>query len=204
MKLIELLPSEESLDSFDAISFVDYPAIEEDFKAFTKETDKYTFAKVNEDEQIVVGPVLIPNKKIYRYDRITGEEFEIWFSEQTVKTLGYNFLKHGYQKKVNKDHKTPVNDIYLAESWIVNDPDNDKANSLGYKVPKGTLMGTMKIDNKEFWLNEVKTGNVKGFSIEGYFVDKLTSLMTSKTTYSDEEVEKFFKSKRIENQIVKS
>ena len=31
----------------------------------------------------------------------------------------------------------------------------------------------MKVNNPEIWTNFVKTGKVKGFSIEGYFVDKL-------------------------------
>ena len=36
-------------------------------------------------------------------------------------------------------------------------------------VPVGTWMGTFKIDNDEIWNDYVKTGEVKGFSIEGLF-----------------------------------
>ena len=40
-------------------------------------------------------------------------------------------------------------------------------------MPIGTWMVSMKVDNDEIWNDYVKTGKVKGFSIEGYFADKL-------------------------------
>jgi hypothetical protein len=42
----------------------------------------------------------------------------------------------------------------------------------GFSLPKGTWMISMKVDNDEVW-HDVKAGKVKGFSIEGYFADKL-------------------------------
>jgi len=39
-------------------------------------------------------------------------------------------------------------------------------------LPLGTWVGTMKVTNEEVWQDFVKTGKVKGFSIEGYFVEK--------------------------------
>jgi len=43
----------------------------------------------------------------------------------------------------------------------------------GLDVPVGTWMGSVKVDNDDIWNDYVKTGKVKGFSIEGYFADKL-------------------------------
>ena len=40
-------------------------------------------------------------------------------------------------------------------------------------MPVGTWMVSMKVNNDDIWTNYVKTGKVKGFSIEGYFVDKV-------------------------------
>ena len=40
-------------------------------------------------------------------------------------------------------------------------------------VPVGTWMGAVKVNNKDVWNDYVKTGKVKGFSIEGYFADKM-------------------------------
>ena len=40
-------------------------------------------------------------------------------------------------------------------------------------LPVGTWMVSMKVNNDEVWNDYVKTGLVKGFSIEGYFTDKI-------------------------------
>jgi hypothetical protein len=42
----------------------------------------------------------------------------------------------------------------------------------GMDLPLGTWFGTMKVNNEQVWQEFVKTGAVKGFSIEGYFADK--------------------------------
>jgi len=36
----------------------------------------------------------------------------------------------------------------------------------------------MKIKNKEVWEEYVKSGKVKGFSVEGYFIDMLINNQT--------------------------
>jgi hypothetical protein len=59
----------------------------------------------------------------------------------------------------------------VIESWIIEDEKKDKSNLYGFNLPKGTWMISMKVNNDEIW-NKVKAGEVKGFSIEGYFVDK--------------------------------
>ena len=48
---------------------------------------------------------------------------------------------------------------------------NDKSTNYGFNLPQGTWMISMKVNNDEIW-NKVKLGEVKGFSIEGYFADK--------------------------------
>ena len=60
----------------------------------------------------------------------------------------------------------------VVESWLIDDPKSDKSQLYGFNLPKGTWMISMKVDNDEVW-NDVKAGKVKGFSIEGYFADKL-------------------------------
>jgi hypothetical protein len=40
-------------------------------------------------------------------------------------------------------------------------------------MPVGTWMVSVKVNNEDVWNNFVKTGAVKGFSIEGYFADKV-------------------------------
>jgi hypothetical protein len=40
-------------------------------------------------------------------------------------------------------------------------------------LPSGTWVGSVKVNNDKIWNEFVKTGKVKGFSIEGYFADKM-------------------------------
>ena len=54
---------------------------------------------------------------------------------------------------------------------IIEDEKLDKSRKYGFDLPKGTWMISMKVNNDEVW-NKVKAGEVKGFSIEGYFADK--------------------------------
>ena len=66
-----------------------------------------------------------------------------------------------------------MNGLTLVESWIVEDKAKDKTALYGLDVPVGTWMGSVKVNNEDVWNEYVKTNKVKGFSIEGYFADKM-------------------------------
>ncbi len=171
MKIIELILSDEEFNSgVEAISIVEQPAIEEDFVAL-KNQKEYKFAEADKDKKILVGPLLIPNKPIFRQE---GQEegYYIYFSRDTVRKASQMFLKNGNQSKSTLEHQTKLSGLTLVESWIVDDPEMDKTKLYGMELPKGTWAGTVKVDNAEVWNEYVKTGKVKGFSIEGYFADK--------------------------------
>ena len=71
------------------------------------------------------------------------------------------------------EHAAELSGLSVVESWIVEDPQKDKTAIYGMELPEGTWMVSMKVNNDDIWNNYVKTGRVKGFSIEGYFVDKM-------------------------------
>jgi hypothetical protein len=48
-------------------------------------------------------------------------------------------------------------------------------------------MGSIKVDNEMIWNEFIKTGAVKGFSIEGYFADKIQTPL-SKIDDEEEEI----------------
>ena len=73
---------------------------------------------------------------------------------------------------IEHDANRQVDDISLVETWLVEDPEKDKSNLYGYELSKGSWFGVYKVNNKEIWDNYVKTGKVKGFSVEGLFADK--------------------------------
>ena len=186
-KIYELTLDDITRDGVTAISIVEFPAIKENFQIFSnnKKTN-YTFAKVDSEKRIITGPAMIPNKNIFRIDYLTFEEYFIYFSEQTVQKISEQYFIQNNISNVTLEHQSNVNDISVIESWIVNDPNNDKSKSLGYDVNKGTWMISMKINNDEIWENVVKAGKVNGFSIEGYFTEKIDNF--SSQELSDDEI----------------
>lgn len=168
MRIVELV-IEKDLDGIDAVSLVDAPAIEENFIALNKEY-KMDLAEVDSEKRILMGAALIPNKQIYRKNG--KDEFYVFFSEATVKQASELFLKNGNQSNATLEHKAKFDGATVVESWIIDNPDMDKSKQYGFSLPKGTWMISMKIEDDKVW-GEVKEGKYKGFSIEGYFADKL-------------------------------
>jgi len=172
MKIVELvLDEEDELNGIEAISIVENPAIEEDFIALKDQQVK--LAEVDKEKKILIGALLIPNKPIYRQSG--EEEYYIYFSRDTVLKASQKYLKSGNQKNSTLEHQMNIQGLTLVESWIKEDKVHDKSVKYGMDVPVGTWMGSVKVDNDEVWENYVKTGLVKGFSIEGYFADKAES-----------------------------
>ena len=171
MRVIELIIDEEQeFSGIEAISIVDKPAIQEDFIALSKQ-DKVQLADVDTDKRILMGAALIPNKPIYR--RNEENEYYIYFSRDTVRKASELFFIRGNHNKSTLEHQMPLEGLVAVESWIVENKEKDKSSHYGMDMPLGTWMLSMKVLNDDVWNNYVKTGKVKGFSIEGYFADKM-------------------------------
>jgi hypothetical protein len=64
---------------------------------------------------------------------------------------------------------------YILESWIVENPKLDKSfTTFGIEVPKGTLMLTAQITDKEYYQELVSKDQI-GFSIEGFLGLKMSN-----------------------------
>lgn len=164
MRLFELVLENDDEGVF-ALSFVENPAIEMDFVYFGEE---YKFQQVNEEKRLVVGPILVPNKKILRVDG-SGQPYEVYLSEDTVRKIAHNYMKNGYQNETTLEHDKKVDGISLTESWIVESREKDKSKLYNMTLPVGTWAGVFRIDNDEMWEDYIKSGKVKGISIEGIF-----------------------------------
>lgn len=185
MKLIELiLDSEMELSGIDAISIVENPAIEENFIALKSETKEYNFAEVSKEKRIIMGAMLVPDKPIYRRDEENGEYY-IYFSQDTIRKCMELFFQNGNQSKATFEHFEKISGLTMVESWIVEDTEKDKSNLYNLKVPVGSWVGSIKVENDVIWNDFVKTKKVKGFSIEGYFADK-AKMPLSKIQVEDE------------------
>ncbi len=170
MNIIELVLDEDNNEiGIEAISVVENPAIEEDFIALN--SNIIELAEADKEKKLLVGALLIPNKPIYR--RSGDEEYYIYFSKDTVVKASQMYLMNGNQSKATLEHDHEINGLTLVESWIVEDEVHDKSRKFGMNVPVGTWMGSVKVNNNEVWNDFVKTGKVKGFSIEGYFADRM-------------------------------
>ena len=191
MKRIELLINEEEENfGVEALSLVKFPAIEANF-IFFKKDEMLSLAAVDEDRRTLIGPALIPNKNIPRYDDVTAEEYEVYFSEDTVKRASELFLKQNRTNKHTFEHEVDVEAVHVVESWIVDDPEVDKAKHYGMNVPKGTWMVRVDVSNDDMWA-KVKDDEIRGFSIEGYFVDKVEHM--AKRPIADKSVMSMLKS----------
>jgi len=197
MKKKKTLPCRQFLlegsAEIDIISLVKRPAIEMGFLAFASEPEiEHTPIKftVDEEQRIITGPALIPDKLIYRIDPTDGTEYNGYFSADTVKAISEQYLAKHKQSNVNIEHEDMVDDICLSESWLVLDTKNDKSNVLGFSVPPMTWMVSMKVNNEDVWNELVKTGEVSGFSIEGQLAVKMNAMLAAEALTDEQKWQK--------------
>ena len=170
MRIVELVIDEnDETSGIEAISVVETPAIEENFVALNKH--ELQLKEVNKEKRILMGAALIPDKSIYRRND-KGDEYYIYFSKETVRKASELFFKRSNHKNATYEHKQPIEGMTIVESWIVENTKQDKSALYGLNLPVGTWAVSMKVDNDEIY-EKAKNGEVKGFSIEGYFADKL-------------------------------
>ena len=129
--------------------------------------------KALQDKYEIAGPLMVADKLIPRYDE-EGNKYFVFFDAEGIKKLSYKLMTNKLIDSVNIEHdpNKSISDLTLVESWLVTDPENDKSNSYGYKLTKGSWFGIYKVNSKEIWDKYIKTGLVKGFSVEGIFKDK--------------------------------
>jgi hypothetical protein len=168
LDIIELVIDEKSEeDGVNAISFVEHPAIEENFVALSKH--KVEFKTLNEEKRIIVGLALTPNKLIYR--RKGDYEYNITFSKETVRKASELYLKRLKNNNTTLEHEELTSGVSVIESWIVQDPSMDKTALYNLNAKEGDWAVVMKVDNDQVW-QDVKEGKYQGLSIEGIFSDK--------------------------------
>jgi hypothetical protein len=131
-----------------------------------------SFSVFNSDQRLVVGPAMIPDKMIIRRNEITGEIYYVYFTAETIKQLQQKFMKDKLLDATNIEHRRKyLRDVDVVESWIVEDPEKDKQRVFNMDYPKGTWMIIMKVNDDDAW-KQVKDGKLKGFSVQGYFLEK--------------------------------
>lgn len=133
---------------------------------------EWAFAE-DDDKRVITGPAMKSFQLIPRRDE-AGNLFHVYFTEETIKKLSEKFLKEHKQHMTDINHSMEATEENtLIESWIVEDPKNDKANALGFNPTKGDWYVSYKINNEATW-QQIKSGKLNGFSIAGQFLERNT------------------------------
>jgi len=189
MKIVELkLDDAMTGEGITAISLVKHPAIEQNWIAFSKgdvevkPNPAFAFKTIDEEQRVIAGPAMIPDKLIYRKEPgPDGEEFFVFFTVDTIRELSERFLLQGKQNNMTLEHESTLNDLSVVESWIVEDSEKDKSSMYGFELPPGSWFVKVKVLNDDVW-DLVKGDNVAGFSVEGVFTRDI--IQNSKTQMS--------------------
>jgi hypothetical protein len=148
------------------------PWVERTIEQYENMSSESTFSVFNAEQKLVVGPAMIPDKMIIRRNEITGEIYYVYFTAETIKKLQQKFMQEKLLDKTNIEHgRKFLNNVDVVESWIIEDQEKDKQQVFGMDYPKGTWMITMKVNDDATW-EKVKDGKLKGFSVQGYFLEK--------------------------------
>lgn len=177
----EIDPSLTSDLEVNFIGLVDRPAIEKNFQAFNAQKQKAKFT-INEDKRIISGPAMIADMPLYRKDDQLGEYYVV-FDKPSIQSIVEKFAAKGFMQKFNlfHDDQQQVSDVTIFNSFITD-------SSLGIRPPtgfedaaEGSWFISAKVNNDAVW-QKVKTGVVRGFSVEGLFA----YMPLKKTTMSAE------------------
>lgn len=155
------------------IAFTNMPAIKVKGMAFNTEVKVMKYA--DDLKYRIVAPAMIP-MQIYRCDD-DGFEYEVEFSVEEIEAIHGKFMQDMRNKDLfNLEHdQSKTVPAYILESWIVDNPKQDKAYSTyGIEVPTGTLMVTAQVTDVDYYNKLVENEQV-GFSIEGFLGLKLSN-----------------------------
>lgn len=190
---IDETPAAETEVSY--VALVDRPAIEAGWMAFNEQPQPLKFAIQNEDEQVIFGPAMIPDMRIYRNDD-NGEYF-VTFSKDTIAKIAIKFFANGYQKNVNLMHDSgqQVEGVTFFQSVIKDTAKGIEGMTGDY--PDGTWFLGAKVNNDEVWA-DVKAGKFTGYSVEGLFQYKRTQEQTLSA------IESLLKSQRTDEQLLEA
>lgn len=170
LPILEMLISENDSDSTGvfSISFVEYPAIESRFLKFNNDSRRINFSITNEENRIVSGPVLVPDKLIYRNDN--GYEYYAYVSKETIQETALKFFKTNKSQNIDLEHDgLLLNGITLFESFIIDGKRGiNTPNTYPEVLPDGTWFVSYKVNSDEVW-QACKNGTFNGFSISGLF-----------------------------------
>jgi len=148
------------------VALVDSPAIERNWFMFNQD---FSF-KADPERRIITGALMIADLPIYRRTETMGE-FYVTFDKGEIEKIVQKYFKNGNTSNVNMMHDEGkrLDGVYMYESFIVDSERGIKAPEGFTGITEGSWIGSYKIDNDKVWDEFIKTGQFKGFSVEGLF-----------------------------------
>lgn len=179
---LKIKEDDNSPSSVEYVALVDQPAIEMNWMAFNKQM---RFA-ADPERRLIMGVLMVADMPIYRRDEKMGE-FYVVFEKDEIYKIVQKFFRNGFTSNFNimHDPKMKTDGVYMIESFIVDSSRGVTAPKVFEGVSEGSWIATVKVDNEEIWNEYVKTGILKGFSVEGIFASEY---ITSEETDTLEEV----------------
>ena len=149
------------------IALVDDPAIKSMFVKFSNEEQLFKFAVQNDEQRIITGAVMIPDKLIYREEN--NKPFYVVATKDTIFEAAQKWGKENRNNniKLTHDAKDTTPDVFMFESFVT---DENRVSSVkGFEsLPLGTWFITCKVLSEQVW-NDIKSGVFNGFSLEALF-----------------------------------
>lgn len=173
MKIYKIEIDDDEMLGMDAISLVEYPAVEVEFQVFKKLDDVFSgermdFTKFDEEKREITGVVCLADVPILRKNDTYGVH-AIVFDRETIKKMMLRYFKNGFNNKVNIEHQGPmIEGVTMVESYI-KDSKRNVAPVEFSDVNDGSWIATFKVENDEVW-NQIKENHtLRGFSLQGWF-----------------------------------
>jgi hypothetical protein len=172
LPIYKLVINPEDETGVEFVSLVTKPAIERDFQYFNEQKNIYRFEIQDEEKRIISGAAMIADLPIYRFDDIRGEYYVV-FDKQTIFEIAKKWAKQDRYDSVNIHHDLPSAGLSLFESYII-DRERGIMPPKGYEeVADGSWFVSYLVNDDSIW-DRVKSGEFRGFSVEGLFDFELT------------------------------
>lgn len=167
LPIFNLVINDEDESGVSYVALVDDPAIQRNWFAFSKQDFKF---KADVERRIITGALMIADLPIYRNNPSMGE-FYVVFDKTQIEKCVQKFFKQHNTSNVNMMHDSAkqVDGVYMFESFIVDSARGIKAPDGFTGITEGSWIGSFKVDNDDVWNNYIKTGEFKGYSVEGIF-----------------------------------
>lgn len=188
---LQISEDEDSALEVNYVSLVNEPAIEKNFIAFSEQ--KQSFAIVDNERRIISGPAMLADVPMFRKSTEDMPDHRVFFKAATIYDIAQKFFAKGFNQNFNLMHNPDLKaeGVCVFESFIV-DTERGIMPMKGFEdSPEGSWFISAKINNEDIW-DKIKTGEFKGFSVEGFFKYKKSQT---------QEEETFQKIKNILNEI---